>query len=116
MATVLRFGVTQSHVKNVQLQLWTLIEERQLVTVHTKTKTYENMLLVRAPMSRRPEIGDAAIFSLEFQQLRIVRSEAVSIPSEVIATPKLEKGLQTPKEIEKTSVAYDLARRFLGVK
>lgn len=80
MATVLRFGRDQDHLSIAQQHLWGFIEDRQLLTVYTKTRTYQNMLLVKAPMSRTPQLGDAATFNLEFHQLRIVESKDVRVP------------------------------------
>jgi hypothetical protein len=54
-ATVLRFGRDANHVSIAQDMFFQLIHERTLVEVWTSTRVYSNMLLVSAPMTKRPD-------------------------------------------------------------
>lgn len=110
VATVLRFKQTQNYVREVQAQLWKLIDDHTLLTIYTPTWTYEDMVLVKAPLTRRPDQGDAGVFNMDFRQLRIVTSSTVRVPAEKIAKKPKDAGKQVPKEkVNKESVIRNLA-------
>lgn len=114
-ARVLRFGITKDYVAAVQDRLWDLIRERRLVTVYTRSRTYNDMLLTRAPMTKRPDLGDAATFALEFDSIRIVKSVSTKVPREIVPKPPLNKGTKNPKEDPpKKTVARQIFKNLTG--
>lgn len=114
-ATVLKFSRDQNYVAIAHDILWQLINDRVLVTVHTSSRTYPDMLLVRGPLTRNPPLGDACTLNLEFQSIRVVESKTATIPKEIVPTKKVDKGQQSPKEDEKRTLLRYGSDRLKGL-
>lgn len=63
-------------------RLLKLREERQLVSVHTARRVYENMVMTSLAAPVDPQTGKALRVQLSFQQIRIVRNKLVTIEVE----------------------------------
>ena len=62
-----------------------LRDSRQLFTVQTGLRAYENMAMTSLTIPRRADIGQALRFQMQVRQLTIVESETVDIPPEQVA-------------------------------
>lgn len=71
----------QGYAAATYLKLVALKERRRLVTVATPRRTYENMMLVLLTAPRDARTGDALLFSVEFRQMRLVRTRLVFLPT-----------------------------------
>ena len=57
-----------------------LRKSHELVTIYTRYRTYENMLIQSISIPRSPDNGDAIVFTLQAIQVRIVTSQSTSLP------------------------------------
>ncbi len=115
IANVLVFNREITPITDVKAALWKLFEDKKLVTVYTANALYKNMVLITAPMSRTPDIGDAARFHLIFKQIRVVDTASTEIPAEIIAQKPKDKGPKAPEETKPTkSVAKGLLDAAAG--
>jgi hypothetical protein len=71
-----------------------------LITAHTPKHTYTNMIVTSVSMTRTPENGMAAMFSITLVNVRIVSSKIVKapVPTEKRAVASVSKGNQPPVE------------------
>lgn len=88
----------------------------KLVTVLTKLKTYEEMVLVSLVVPRNSTTGDALRFTAVFKHIRVVKNKLTSatIAKEPKAKAKVKTGKQVPKPDEATkkkSIAYTIAEQ-----
>lgn len=57
-----------------------IIKARQVVTVYTKYKLYDNMIMTNLTIPRDVNIGNALEFTAEFVNVRFVESRLVEVP------------------------------------
>lgn len=62
-------------------QLLALYEYDDVVTVYTRYKTFENMAISQISPARKPEDGDALIFTMELQEVRKAVSATAEVPA-----------------------------------
>lgn len=55
-------------------------ENQVLLTIATALETYDNMVMLSAPVARKSGDGLSLHFSATFKQIRVVQSQVVSVP------------------------------------
>lgn len=74
-------------------------EENRLVTVQTRMRTYENMLIEAFPHEETPTIYDGAVLPLRFLEWREIEPEYGELQQEQVAEPRqastVDRGAQT---------------------
>lgn len=102
-ATVLAPSTPQDYVSNTLQVLDSLRQKAIIVSVYCPNVTYQNMLIQNIQMTRDPESGLGAKFSVELKEIRIVKSSITDAPSPSIPTPRpvpiKPKGPQEEKPI-----------------
>lgn len=66
-----------------------LKDQRKLMTVYTKYKTYTDMALQSCNIPRSGNIGEAITFTMEFINIRLVNTQTVDVPPGI--SKKLDK-------------------------
>lgn len=80
----------------------------QVLTLVTRKRTYDNMLLESVTMDRGQGDGTGARFNLEFKEVRIVDTKIVPAPAgPPAAKSQINKGAQTAPEAPKPPVAEE---------
>lgn len=92
-----------------------LQKQKKLVTVVTKTRTYENVILQNLTWDDAPENGDALHFTAKLKQVRVVKLATVALPANDRAANKVNKGKQVAKETQpkNESLLHKAFGRFL---
>lgn len=62
-----------------------LIDKSDLITVYTRYKVYSNMAINSLNIPRSVGIGEAIVFTIEFQEVRIVSTQNVTVPAGISA-------------------------------
>lgn len=106
----LQFAGPFDNVREVYEALLFLRDNGTLVEVVTSVRSYENMVIRRFNCERGAQFGTGAEFTIEFRRMNIVSTATVPAPIEVAATPKKDKGVQTPKPV------LDAKRKTLAFK
>lgn len=75
------------HMKAFQ-RLERAVDKRELVTVQTGLKVYENMAIRSATFPRESRTGSDLVFSLELQQVRFATARMVKVPKDAIGKAK----------------------------
>lgn len=55
-------------------------ENQVLLTIATALESYDNMVMVSAPVTRKAGDGQSLHFSATFKEIRVVQSQVVSVP------------------------------------
>lgn len=63
-----------------------LIKARDVVTVYTKHRIYEDMVLTNVSIPRSPGVGEALEFSADFVHIRKVATQTVDVPPGISAS------------------------------
>lgn len=77
--------------------LWDLYQYDDEITVYTRYKTYTNMVITSISPARRPEDGDALIFTMELQEVRKASSATTEVPAGMGVKPDTGKSSATDK-------------------
>lgn len=100
-------------------------DQNKLLTVQTKVRSYESMLIVEMPHDETPELGMAINVPIRMQEWVEVRPEFGTLPPEKVANKSqsstVKRGQQTTKEADpeterKGSVLGDWGRKARGQK
>lgn len=77
-----------------------LFASDDLVTLVTKLRTYENMLITRLTVPRSNENGEAVFFSIELKQIQLVSTQRVQVVTldPPKHAPKVKQGAKPPKQ------------------
>jgi hypothetical protein len=70
-------GQRNQEIFNQLMQLYAYDDE---ITVYTRYKTYENMVITNIVPGRKPEDGDALIWTMELQEIRKAISSTTEVP------------------------------------
>ena len=60
--------------------LYELKQRKEMMTVYTKHRIYDNMVIARVTVPRKPTDGEAFEFEVEFQNIRLVGTQLVDVP------------------------------------
>ncbi len=85
-------GSADNKTQTVFDLLDTLIKKREVLTVYTKHKTYDDMVLTSVTIPRSASVGEAVEFSAEFIHIRKVATQTVDVPDGVSAKPEAKAG------------------------
>ena len=92
-------------------QLKALRDLKIPVTVTTRYRQYVNMGIVRVQIVRRPEDGESLVFTIEFRQINITRTQTVKLP------PGMgRKNAQSDAASKKRAGANTAAGKSTGLK
>jgi hypothetical protein len=72
-----------------------LIKMKEPVTVYTRYRLYENMILTNVSIPRTAGVGEAIEFSAEFIHIRMVATQVVDVPKGISA----KKAAKTPAAV-----------------
>jgi hypothetical protein len=75
------FGDTDNPAKVAHDALLNLLETSEILTITTKTRVYENMVMTNLSMPVDTTTGQALKFTATFQEIRIVTADLISLPS-----------------------------------
>lgn len=102
-----RFDSYQDRVRAMTLILDEARTRAAPVRIHTRVRELENMQFASIVITRTPEDGTGATFTLQLQELRTVSSELVTSPkpSETSGKPRVEAGNKHAQEDEKAVAA-----------
>lgn len=64
-------------------KLYSFYASKELVTIYTRYKLYQNMLITNISIPRRPEDGDAIQFTIDATEVRIVSTATTKLPEGV---------------------------------
>ncbi|UJH95989.1 hypothetical protein [Pantoea phage Nafs113] len=81
-------------IYNLLLQLYEYDDE---ITVYTRYKTFEHMVITDITPARKPEDGDALIFTMELQEIRKAISSTTEVPKGMGVKPDTGKSSATDK-------------------
>lgn len=93
-------------------QLQAMRDNPQPITIATKYRTYESMVITSLVVPRNASTGDAVRFTATFKQVVIVKNRLTTgvIAKEPKAKPKVSRGKKvpdkTPEPTKKKSMAY----------
>lgn len=101
-------------IKEVFDDLEGLIDRNSIVSIITSIKTYDNMVLVKIGLPRNSSSKN--IFSLQFEQIKIVDTATVPIPKTGIrkSGAKAKITVKDPKEKAKSESLLNRALKSLG--
>ena len=85
-------GSADNKTQSVFDLLNTLIKKREVLTVYTKHKTYDDMVLISVTIPRSASVGEAVEFRAEFIHIRKVATQTVDVPDGVSAKPGAKAG------------------------
>ena len=85
-------GSADNKTQTVFDLLDTLIKKREVLTVYTKHKTYDDMVLTNVTIPRSAGVGEAIEFRAEFIHIRKVATQTVDVPDGVSAKPEAKAG------------------------
>ena len=85
-------GSADNKTQSVFDLLNTLIKKREVLTVYTKHKTYDDMVLTSVTIPRSASVGEAVEFRAEFIHIRKVATQTVDVPDGVSAKPEAKAG------------------------
>lgn len=85
--------------------LYRLLKLREPMTVYTKYKTYDNMIMTDLQIPRASGQGEAIEFTAEFLNIRKVATQVVDVPKGINSkkTAKTSKALGNKTELQKNS-------------
>lgn len=84
-----------------------LHEADELITVVTKLRTYENMLINSITVPRSNENGEAVFFSIEFTQAILVTTQRVKVTKAAEPAKAAAKVKQSSKPAKKVDVSQE---------
>lgn len=115
-AAVLKAASTTNIPKEVMNLLEDWQERSVLGKVYLPWRTYESMVITKITPTRTPTTGDAAEFSIEFQEIRLVESKLVTapIPTEVRGKVMKAKGKQPTSPVRDPGPKQSILRSLLG--
>lgn len=87
-------GQRNQEIFNLLMQLYEYDDE---ITVYTRYKTYERMVITSITPGRKPEDGDALIFTMELQEVRKAVSSTTEVPKGMGIKPNDGKSAATDK-------------------
>ena len=85
-------GSADNKTQSVFDLLNTLIKKREVLTVYTKHKTYDDMVLTSVTIQRISSHGEAIEIRAEFMHIRKVATQTVDVPDGVSAKPEAKAG------------------------
>lgn len=101
--TSLAKGKIPNRLKDAYDELYRIKDEKEPITIITKYRSYENMMISDLNFSDDSGDGEILKFSISFQQIKIVESQLVSIPNSRISIETAKKqnayGRQTSKKL-----------------
>lgn len=95
-------GITSNRPQDAFDLLYQLWEERELVTICTMLRVYDDMAITSAPVARDNETGESIILQIEFQRVRIVELQQILLETN-ISLKSLKKTIQ--KKVSPTKSA-----------
>lgn len=97
--------------RNVYQEIMNLFKNSELLTVQTKTASYDNMIIAELPSEERPEMYDAILINILFQEAQIVSSQTDFAPENVTDSDTVKSGVKSPDTKTFTPVATQTASR-----
>jgi len=76
-------GLISNRAQDAFDLLYEMWKARELVTIVTVLKTYENMAIVSSPVARDDESGESIVFQIDFQQVNVVKLQTVTLETEI---------------------------------
>ena len=103
IVTATRLGQQGDTTKEIEAwaTLEGLLEAKTPITLVTSLRTYDSMVLVSCSTSREKSLAHAIAPQLEFRQVRIVKSQTVTLPPEQIRKPLPKSSAPPPKDVGK---------------
>lgn len=87
--------------RNTYQQIKRLFKERTLLTVQTKTDSYQNMLIQKIPHDEDPELFDVIALAISLKEVQFVTAIFGTLPASKVANKAnastVDKGEQQPK-------------------
>ncbi|MGU9943840.1 hypothetical protein RVU96_09995 [Bordetella avium] len=100
--------VLTADVRNAFQSLRQAHEQNKLVSVQTKVRLYENLLITDIPHDETPELGMAIAVPVRLQEFLQVKPEYGTLPPEKVAkknqSSTVQRGQQTGSEREESSI------------
>lgn len=115
-AQVLTFPSKFNAVKDVLTMLDDWKKQGMVGSVITGWKLYPSVVITKVSPSRNAQTGDAASFSLEFREIRVVESKMITapIPTEARGAIKKPKGRQPTSFVRDPAPKKSLLKKLLG--
>lgn len=99
--------------RNTYQQIKQLFKAGALLTVQTKTDSYQNMLISKLPHDEDPEMFDVIALALSLEEAQFVEAQFGSLPASKVANKSnastIQKGAQIPKT-QTPSILYQVFR------
>ena len=96
-------GSADNKTQSIFDLLNTLIKKREVLTVYTKHRIYDDMILTNVTIPRSASVGEAVEFRAEFIHIRKVATQTVDVPDGVSANPDAKAGGATGSVSKKSS-------------
>jgi hypothetical protein len=115
-ASVLKFPSKFNAPKDVLTQLEAWKKGAVLGKVILPWKTVENVVITRVAANRTAATGDAATFTIDLQQIRLVETKLVTspVPTEIRGKVAISKGKQPTTEKTTSEGKKSILRKLLG--
>jgi hypothetical protein len=68
--------------------LFATVAAREAITVQTELRKYTNMIMTSLSMPRTPDVGEAVQFSAEFEEVRFVQTQTVTLAPKQTSVPQ----------------------------
>lgn len=77
-----------------------LFQLKTVITVVTRLKVYENMVITRLSIPQNQDVGEAVYFTMELRNIRTVSTQRVAVEPEAPekSAPKTNQGKKPPKQ------------------
>lgn len=96
--------------------LYQLVKKRLPLTVYTKHAIYDNMALTSVSIPRAADSGEALEFSLDFVNIRMVKTETVDVPAGISPKKEAKQGGRTGPVAKKTEPKKAAGKKQAEVK
>lgn len=115
-AQVLKFPAKFNAVKDVLSMLDEWKKAGVVGSVITGWKLYPSVVITRVSPSRNSSTGDAATFSIEFKEIRVVESKMITapVPTEARGQIKRPKGRQPTSFVRDPAPKKSLLKKLIG--
>lgn len=101
--------------------LFQVLEAREAITIETELRTHTNMMMTSLSMPNTADVGEAVIFSAEFEEVRFVETQTVRLAPRQTSVPqkpgdKDKQGKKVAKEAtpEQTEQVSSWAHDIFG--
>lgn len=100
-----------SDYRNVYQQIKQLYRAGEILTVQTRTDTYQNMLIQKLPHDEDPEMFDVVALALGLKEAQFVTAQFGTLPASKVRdatdASTTQKGQQTTKTDPNPSILYN---------